>query len=230
MNQDHFATQVLQFFATLKLSVPLPRGVQVLNPYQDNLVFELCQRFYTQYYSDAKPRTMIIGINPGRFGGGLTGIPFTDPIKLETICGIKNNLARKQELSSDYIYKMIEAFGGTNLFYKNFYFTSVSPLGFTKEGKNLNYYDDAKLTERLKPFMLACMRSQLDFGINTKIAYCLGEGDNYKFLTQFNEQYQFFEKIIPLAHPRFIMQYKRKSLNQYLDRYLKALGLSINEH
>lgn len=228
MGKDQFATKVLQFFATLKLTVPLPRGVQVLNPYQDKLVFELCQRFYTQYYSDTKHRTMIIGINPGRFGGGLTGIPFTDPIKLETICGIKNNLARKQELSSDYIYKMIDAFGGTNLFYENFYFTSVSPLGFTREGKNLNYYDDATLTERLKPFMLECMRSQLDFGINTKTAYCLGEGDNYKFLSQFNEQHQFFEKIIPLAHPRFIMQYKRKSLNPYLDSYLKALSLSAN--
>lgn len=226
MSQGHFATQVLQFFSTLSLSVSLPRGVQVLNPYQDKLVFELCQQFYTQYYSDTNPRSMIIGINPGRFGGGLTGIPFTDPIKLETICGIKNTLTRKQELSSDYIYKVIDAFGGPEIFYKKFYFTSVSPLGFTREGKNLNYYDDVKLTARLKPFMLACMRSQLAFGIKTNVAYCLGEGDNYKFLSQFNEQHQFFEKIIPLAHPRFIMQYKRKSLNKYIDSYLKALSQS----
>lgn len=226
MSQDQFATQVLQFFSTLKLSVPLPRGVQVLNPYQDKLVFELCQQFYTQYYSDTNSRSMIIGINPGRFGGGLTGIPFTDPIKLETSCGIKNSLTKKQELSSDYIYKMIDAFGGPEHFYKKFYFTSVSPLGFTREGKNLNYYDDVKLTERLKPFMLACMRTQLDFGINKKVAYCLGEGDNYKFLSQFNTQHQFFEKIIPLAHPRFIMQYKRKSLNEYIDSYVKALSQS----
>ena len=226
MSHGNFATQVLQFFTSLKLTASLPRGVQVLNPYQDKLVFELCQQFYTQYYSDSKPRSMIIGINPGRFGGGLTGIPFTDPIKLETICGIKNTLTKKQELSSDYIYKMIDAFGGADLFYKKFYFTSVSPLGFTQEGKNLNYYDDVKLAERLKPFMLACMRSQLAFGIKTNVAYCLGEGDNYKFLSQFNKQHQFFNKIIPLAHPRFIMQYKRKSLNQYIDSYIKALSQS----
>jgi Domain of unknown function (DUF4918) len=171
---------------------------------------------------------MIIGINPGRFGGGLTGIPFTDPVKLETICGIKNDLPKKQELSADFIYTMIKSYGGPALFYKNFYFTSVSPLGFTKAGKNLNYYDDNKLEERIRPFMVTCMRSQLSFGINTKVAYCLGEGDNYKFLSQFNEQHQFFEKIIPLAHPRFIMQYKRKNLDRYVDRYLKALGLSGN--
>jgi hypothetical protein len=70
------------------------------------------------------------------------------------------------------------------------------------------------------------MRNQLAFGIKTNVAYCLGEGDNYKFLSQFNEQHQFFEKIIPLAHPRFIMQYKRKSLNQYIESYLKALSQS----
>lgn len=169
---------------------------------------------------------MIIGINPGRFGAGLTGIPFTDPIKLETICDIKNDLPKKAELSADFIYTMINQYGGPALFYKDFYFTSVSPLGFTKAGKNLNYYDDKKLTERLLPFMVDCMHRQLKFGMNTRVAFCLGEGDNYKFLSQVNDQYHFFEKIIPLAHPRFIMQYKRKSLNQYIDTYLRTFNQS----
>jgi len=226
MTIDPFAAKVLRFFGSLKLTTSLPRGVQVLNPYEDPVAFQLCQIFYHQYYPDAKPRTMIIGINPGRFGGGITGIPFTDPIKLESVCGIKNDLQKKQELSSDFVYKMIAAFGGAPHFYNKFYFTSVSPLGFTKEGKNLNYYDDRKLTERLTPFMLECMRIQLSFGFDTKVAYCLGEGDNYKFLSKFNEQHMFFEKIVPLAHPRFIMQYKRRSLNQYIDKYLTALNQS----
>lgn len=229
MTLDSFSGKILTFFATLKIPVSLPRGIHVLNPYQDPTVFKLCHSFYTQYYSDSNPRTMIIGINPGRFGAGLTGIPFTDPIKLETVCGIKNNLAKKAELSADFIYTMINAYGGPAAFYNNFYFTSVSPLGFTKAGKNLNYYDDKKLTERLKPFMLDCMQRQLNFGINKKVAFCLGEGDNYKFLSQVNDQHQFFEKIIPLAHPRFIMQYKRKSLNQYIDRYIKALSPHVKD-
>jgi hypothetical protein len=224
MSQDNFAVHVLQFLAALNLTVPLPRGVEVLNPYEDKLTFQLCEQFYTKYYSDTHQRTMIIGINPGRFGAGLTGIPFTDPIKLETVCGIKNNLAKKAELSADFIYTIIQAYGGPAFFYNNFYFTSVSPLGFTKAGKNLNYYDDNKLTERLKLFILDCMQRQLNFGIHKKVAFCLGEGDNYKFLSQVNDQYQFFEKITPLAHPRFIMQYKRKSLHQYIDRFMKALS------
>lgn len=220
------ADQILTFFGSLHISASLPRGTKVLNPYHEPSVLQWCKEFYQKYYSDTSIRRIIVGINPGRLGGGLTGIPFTDPIKLERVCGIKNDLQKKQELSSDFVYKMIAAFGGAPLFFKKFYFTSVSPLGFTKEGKNLNYYDDKKLTERLKPFMLECMRIQLGFGFDTKVAYCLGEGDNYKFLSTFNEQHQFFEKIVPLPHPRFIMQYKRKSLNQYIETYLTALSQS----
>lgn len=226
MDVRFFSERVLHFFSSLRLIATLPRGVRVLNPYQDKIVFDLCKQFYSKYYADNYNRRIIIGINPGRFGGGLTGIPFTDPIKLETVCNIKNDLAKKQELSSDFIYRMIAAYGGPALFYKDFYFTSVSPLGFTKDQKNLNYYDDPKLTERLRPFMLECLHTQLGFGINITTAYCLGEGENYKFISRFNDEHHFFETIVPLPHPRFVMQYKRKSLNAYLDKYLKAFGQS----
>lgn len=226
MSANHFSQRVLNFFSTLQIKTSISRNVEVLNPYQNPLAFQLCKSFYTQYYADSKQRRIILGINPGRFGGGLTGIPFTDPIKLEMICGISNDLDKKAELSADFIYKMIAAYGGANQFYESFYFSSVSPLGFTRDGKNLNYYDDKKLTEQLLPFILSCLNEQLKFGIDRKLAYCLGEGENYKFLFKLNEQHQFFENIIPLAHPRFIMQYKRKSLNQYIDSYLKAFSIA----
>ncbi len=220
-----FSQEVLNFLSTLEIKTSLPRNVEVLNPYQDPVVFQLCKSFYNQYYSDSNQRRIILGINPGRFGGGLTGIPFTDPVKLETICGITNSLDKKVELSADFIYKMITAYGGANEFYKSFYVSSVSPLGFTRDGKNLNYYDDKKLTEDSLPFILSCINEQLKFGIDRKVAYCLGEGENYKFLSKLNEQHHFFETILPLAHPRFIMQYKRKSLDQYIDSYLKAFSI-----
>lgn len=224
MSSNLFSQRILNFLSSLQINTSLPRKVEVLNPYQNPIAFQLCKSFYTQYYDDSNQRRIILGINPGRFGGGLTGIPFTDPIKLATICGIHNDLDKKAELSADFIYKMITAYGGAKDFYKSFYFSSISPLGFTRDGKNLNYYDDKKLTERLMPFMLTCLNEQLKFGIDTSVAYCLGEGENYKFLSKLNEKHHFFEKIIPLAHPRFIMQYKRKSLNQYIDFYLKAFN------
>ena len=38
-----------------------------------------------------------------------------------------------------------------------------------------------------------------------------------------NEQYYFFEKIIALEHPRFIMQYNSKNQDKYLEKYLSVL-------
>lgn len=220
------ADNILHFLQNLKIEAPIPRGVEVLNPYQQPEALNLCTKFYGKYYNDSKTRSLIIGINPGRFGGGLTGIPFTDPIRLQQVCAIENTLSKKPELSSEFIYKIISAFGGPENFYSKFYFTSVSPLGFTKENKNLNYYDLPVLQKRLKPFMQSCMRTQLGWGLNTTVAYCLGEGDNYKFLTAWNAEEKFFKEVIPLPHPRFIMQYKRKQLDQYINFYAEKLTQS----
>lgn len=222
----NYSQQLLSYFSSLEIKSKLPKGVGVLHPYRDSTAWDLCQQFYTKYYNDQSPRTLIIGINPGRFGGGVTGIPFTDPIRLEQVCGIANTLPKKAELSSGYIYEVIHAFGGPEKFYKQFYFTSVSPLGFVMDGKNLNYYDVKGLPEALLPFILSSMNQQLDMGMNRSKAFCLGEGDNFKFLTKLNNQHHFFEEIVPLPHPRFIMQYRRKRLAEYVDFYVEKLKVS----
>jgi hypothetical protein len=221
-----FAARVLAFYKSLKINEKLPLGVEVLNPYQDNDAFNLCRKFYKKYYSDLNNRYIILGINPGRFGGGITGIPFTDPIKLENICGIPNTLPKKAELSADFIYAMILAYGGPEKFYSRFYFNSVSPLGFTFESKNLNYYDTPVLLKSLENFILQSLRKQIDFGINRDIAFCLGEGENFKYLKSLNDSEKFFSELIPLSHPRFVMQYKRKKVDAYILDYLKKLNIS----
>jgi hypothetical protein len=217
------ADRILSFNQSLQIRTKLPEGVEVLNPFQNPDTFELCKKFYKKFYDDHSSRTMLLGINPGRHGAGLTGIPFTDPIKLEEVCGIKNTMPKKAELSADFIYAMIHAFGGAEKFYSRFYFSSVSPLGFTRNGKNLNYYDLHELQESLHEFFMKTITSQLDFGMNRKVCYCLGEGKNYAFLSKINKEKSFFENIIPLPHPRFVMQYKRKKLPEYIQLYLSAL-------
>ena len=221
-----FGEKVLHFNKSLDLTARLPIGVVVMNPFQNDYALSLCQKFYTQYYNDSNERHIILGINPGRLGGGLTGIPFTDPVKLEKHCGITNTLVKKTELSADYIYLMISAFGGIEKFYHQFYFNSICPLGFTKDGKNLNYYDIKELQEGVKDFMINSLKKQISFGINTEVAYCLGEGENFKFISRLNEEYHFFKKIVPLAHPRFIMQYKRKKVNEYIEDYLQKFRMA----
>jgi Domain of unknown function (DUF4918) len=218
-----FSDHVLRFYRTLHLNLKLPEGVEVLNPYQEESTFQLCEKFYRKFYSDNRPRTLILGINPGRFGGGITGIPFTDPIKLEVQCGIPNELEQKVELSADFIYTMINAYGGPEKFYSTFYIGAVSPLGFVKDGKNLNYYDIKVLQQTVEPFIIDSIRKQLEFGINRQRCYCLGEGKNFDYLNFINKAHQFFKEIVPLPHPRFIMQYRRKSVLQYVDNYLDKL-------
>ena len=216
-----FGENVLKFYRSLKIKEPLPPGVVVMNPYRNKDCLEICRSFYGRYYNDTNTRYLILGINPGRYGAGLTGIPFTDPIKLESLFGIKNTFPKKPELSADFIHSMIAAFGGYEYFFSAFFINSVSPLGFVSEGKNLNYYDTPALKKALKPFIIESIRTQLDFPVHRHVGFCLGEGENYKYLQQINDEEKFFGKIIPLAHPRFIMQYKRKHVDRYIQDYLR---------
>jgi len=217
------ADHILSFYQSLNLSVKLPKGVDVLNPFQNVEVFGLCKKFYQQFYSDTKPRKLIMGINPGRLGGGITGIPFTDPVKLEKYCNIQNTLPKKTELSADFIYTMIEAYGGARSFYRGFFVSAVCPLGFTLDGLNLNYYDHKKLETLVRPFMIDSIRHQLTFPIDQEVCFCLGEGKNYQYLEKLNADNKFFKKVIPLPHPRFIMQYRRKRLDEFVKLYLETL-------
>lgn len=218
-----FADKTLSFLKDIKLNIYLPDYIEVMNPFLDKETMGICIKFYKNFYEDHHQRTMIIGINPGRFGGGVTGIPFTDPIRLEKDCGIDNTWQKKQELSSIFIYDMINAFGGPEVFYKSFYITAVSPLGFTKHNKNLNYYDDKALQDDIKDFVIDCINKQFEFGIKRDVAFCLGDGKNFKYLSKLNDEMNFFNKIIPLSHPRFIMQYKLKKKEEYIQYYLEKL-------
>ncbi|HBT85091.1 MAG TPA: DUF4918 domain-containing protein, partial [Porphyromonadaceae bacterium] len=54
-----------------------------------------------------------------------------------------------------FIYDMIEAYGGTEQFYSEFYINSPFPLAIIRETKsgnwlNANYYDDPQLFEMVK--------------------------------------------------------------------------------
>src|SRR3954467_5983353 len=189
----NFADNILNFLFNLKLPFALPTGVEALDAHQREDVREACRSFYKKYYSDNSKRHLLIGINPGRFGGGVTGIPFTDPIRLEKICDIKNEFAKKQELSSVFIYSIIEAYGGAEKFYGKFYISAISPLGFIKDGKNLNYYDDKTIKQLIEPFVIDCITTQLSWGLHRNVCFCIGEGENLKYLQQLNNRHKWFK-------------------------------------
>jgi hypothetical protein len=224
LSKDHTqAEAILTFLQGLAKGMPLPDNISCMIPQANPETWVLMQQFYHKYYGDNTPRVIIFGINPGRYGGGLTGIPFTDPIRLESMCNISNSFRKLPELSSEFIYKMIEAFGGPKLFYGHFFISSLSPIGFMKSGKNLNYYDDKQLLRAMGPYIEDCIEKQLRTISVMDICFCLGEGENFKYFSALNERKKYFKQIIPLPHPRWIMQYRRKKLDEYVRLYVEKL-------
>lgn len=217
--------KILQYHFNLSTDIKLPDGVQWLNPYQEPETQRCMRAFYTKYYSDNAARTMILGINPGRFGAGITGVPFTDPIRLEKECGIENTFAKRQELSSVFVYDVVNAYGGGDAFYHQMYISAICPLGFTKDGKNYNYYDEAVLMKCVEPFIINHLKAQLEFGVLSERVYCLGQGKNAQFLIDINSRLHFFKEIIPLPHPRWVMQYRLKRKEEFIQTYLSAFRI-----
>lgn len=206
------------------------KGIRTMNPFREYPESrEATRTFYDKYYNDSHPRYLIIGINPGRFGAGVTGIPFTDPKRLTEKCGIPYKGKMVHEPSSVFVYDMIDAYGGPEAFYKKFFFHSVFPLGFVsvdERGRelNYNYYDSKELIAVCMPFILQHIRSLIAMGVRTDICYCLGTGKNYQLFSRLNEQHHFFKMVIPLEHPRFIVQYKSKHREEYIKKYLETFG------
>jgi len=226
------ADDIIAFNAALEFTGSLPEGIGVMNPFRENQgALEASAAFYKKYYSDNEPRTMILGINPGRFGAGLTGVPFTDPKRLREYCGItyEGRNPNAHEPSSDFVYRMIEQYGGAVKFYANLFITSICPLGFTTRGENgkevnFNYYDSKALTDSARAFMVACLTKQLAFGIRKDVCFCFGTGKNEKFITELNKEHGFFDKVIALEHPRYIMQYKSKQMQEYIAKYIHTFN------
>ena len=222
-----FAEAVIQFFKGLEYKGSLPYGISVMNPFLDNPeIIPVVSQFYHKFYNDCNQRYLILGINPGRFGAGVTGIPFTDSKRLSERCGLSIPGLNTFETSSVYVYEMIDAFGGVEKFYNKFFISAVCPLGFTaisSKGKsvNYNYYDDRKLTEAVMDFIINSLTKQLEFGIERDSCFCLGTGKNFKFLVQLNNELKLFDRIVPLEHPRYIMQYKTKQKHSYINSYIE---------
>jgi hypothetical protein len=220
-----FGSRVFHFYT--RLACPkLPAGIRVMNPYEDARVRGYVRSFLRTFFADNDERVLVFGINPGRFGGGLTGIMFTDPVALSEECGIENELPRERELSSRFVYAFIDRFGGPRAFYRRFFLTAVCPLGFVRDGNNYNYYDDPQLLRAVTPFITSATERQLALGGRRDHAIVLGMGENTRFVERLNEERGFFRNIHALEHPRYIMQYRRRQLDRYLAKYEEVFALA----
>lgn len=233
IKQKMFSEKVLKFNDDLsKIELNLPENYQIINPFNGEnkeKIKEITQSFYKKYYNDNNKRILILGSTPARKGTALTGIPFEDANHLYKMTGIMIDDFYINKSSSDFLYQVMEQYGGIDKFYKDFLMNFVCPLGITKINSkgnkiNCNYYENKEIESALYEFIVDSLRKLISFGIDTSICYCIGSGENFKFLTKINEKYNFFGKIIPLEHPRFIMQYNSKEKDKYINKYVDALN------
>ena len=261
------ADRLINFYQTLTPPQNIPKGIDLLFPQKDPQVIEIVEKFFKKYFNDERPRGLLLGINPGRHGAGMTGVNFTAPKQLKDFCGIDHHLKPSSELSAEFIYEMIDSYGGVKRFYQDWFIGSACPLGFVtstgssshplerrkptpgnikrmartpspsgggdaavldreNDGKNINYYDDKRLFEAVSPFIIECMNKLVKHGFRTEKCICIGGEKNFKFLSALNHEYKWFGEIIPLPHPRFILQYRRKQKDQFIHQYLSALNLA----
>ncbi len=206
----------------------LPAGVGLLNPLRGEHgaeVQRIVTAFHHGFFNDNDPRMLLLGINPGRFGAGLTGIAFTDPNDVREVLGIPHELPdSRPETSSRFFKQLVLAADGPVQFYSKVYVHSVFPFGFTCTGNNgkavnLNYYDRKDLAEAIRPLATEWLKGLIAAGCRSDHALCLGKGENFRFL----QELSIFDRITPLEHPRFIMQYRAKSADRYVADYLEAL-------
>jgi Uracil DNA glycosylase superfamily len=217
-----FAEKAIRFYLNLEKPIDLPDKIEVVDHYSDSEVKETANKFYKKFFNDNEKRFFIFGINPGRFGGGITGINFTDPVALREHCGIENSFGNKRELSSQFVYKFINILGGSEIFYKKFFISAIYPLAILMDGKNYNFYEDKKVYSNLRLSIISYLKEQIEFGARDELVISLGK-KNFTYLKELNDEIKFFKKIEFLEHPRFIMQYKRKQLEYFITKYVKLL-------
>lgn len=224
MNKQTFAQKSFHFHSHLLPENQLPNSVDWILAYQNEETKNTFLQFMQKFYQDKQNRYFLFGINPGRFGAGVTGVSFTDPILLESKLGIQNKFEKKHELSALFIHEMIAEFPSVEFFYKHFFITSVNPVGLIKDGKNYNYYDDVETLNAVKPFIIETIEQQIEFGCYREKAFCIGQGKNFKIFQKLNKKHNWFNEIEPLPHPRWVMQYRRKTKQVYIDEYIQKLS------
>jgi hypothetical protein len=212
----------------------LPEGWHLINPYTDfEQAKEISAQFYGKYLNDNKSRFVLFGINPFKWGAGLTGVPFTDAKRMKENCGIEYKGKASSEQSAAFIYDVIDAYGGPDNFYRDFYFNWLCPLGFLHERKGNNngyaYYESTELFKSVKELIVKNIASQIKTGAKRDTCFVIGTGKNEKCLHEINDEHHFFKKIIALEHPGYIARYGRTKIPAFRKKYLHALATVLTK-
>lgn len=110
-------------------------GISILDDFLEN--WSNVKRFYAEYYGAHYPDTVLCGINPGRNGAGKTGVPFVD---FSSLSKLLDGIGRDDwERSAQFFFDIVQHFGART-FFRSFYVTNFSWVGYARRGVNVNYY------------------------------------------------------------------------------------------
>src|SRR5690606_22811436 len=87
----------------------------------------------------------------------------------------------------------------------------------------VSYYDDRKLFDIVKDFMIESLQKHFSLGLDNEKVYILGK-KNAVFLQKINREVNLFKEMVILEHPRYIQQYKSKEKDLYIDKYIRLLN------
>ena len=147
--QKTFSNSILEFNEWLaNTSIELFDDYSLVNPFSGKnkeKIKNITTLFYEKYYNDNKKRYLILGSSPARRGTAATGIPFEDANHLYKETGILIDNFYINKSSSDFLYDVMDQYGGCEKFYKEFFMNFVCPLGIVNINQkgnevNKNYY------------------------------------------------------------------------------------------
>ncbi len=173
--------------------------------------------FHKKYIQPNSPKIVMCGINPGRKGAGITGIPFIDTYSLSKM--LPDIINPKSEKSAKFFFSIIEEFG-IDKFYKNIHFTNMSWLGFYKldNGINVNYNS---LSEEIQNYLIDKFVEEMDF-INPEVIIPIGDIVNWELLFNLKEKNRLKAEIGPrLYHPAYRLVERKtyiETLTKYFDK------------
>lgn len=98
---------------------------------------DLVRSYYKKYYSKPGHRIVFCGINPGKYGAGITGVPFIDFHGISRL--LPGHDREEKERTAQFMLSIIEEYGAGE-FQDAVYLTNLSWYGFQRDGRNLNYY------------------------------------------------------------------------------------------
>ncbi|MCE5361045.1 uracil-DNA glycosylase family protein [Candidatus Igneacidithiobacillus taiwanensis] len=188
-------------------------GIQVLQDCLANRSW--LEAFWQHYVPDPLPQTVILGLNPGRFGAGQTGIPFVDFRSLSALLPEASLPKQDSEPSATFFHRVVQHIGAEK-FYRMFYVSNVSAVGYLRDGKNCNYPD---LPELARPTVARNFAEEMGL-LRPKRIIALGREVEASAQALFPDG---SVRISHLPHPSWIMTYRLREAQSWVRRYAQML-------